>query len=122
MVGSLLFHFKTKEYMKILVTSGGTKIPIDKVRDITNMSKGTFGSKIATELLKLGHEIIFFKAKNSKSPFKFDYNFFGKVALAQKAFQEYGDNPDSFDILQDPTPYLLDSLERPEKELTHPTS
>lgn len=39
-----------------------------------------------------------------------------------KAFQEYGDNPDSFDILQDPTPYLLDSLERPEKELTHPMS
>ena len=54
--------------MKILVTSGGTKIPIDKVRDITNMSSGTFGSKIATELLKMGHEVIFFKAKDSKSP------------------------------------------------------
>jgi phosphopantothenoylcysteine decarboxylase len=39
-----------------------------------------------------------------------------------KAFEEYGDNPDSFDILQDPTPYLLDSLNRPEKELTHPMS
>ncbi len=54
--------------MKILVTSGGTKIPIDSVRDITNMSKGTFGSKIATELLKMGHEVLFFKAKGSKSP------------------------------------------------------
>ena len=37
--------------MKILVTSGGTKIPIDRVRDITNMSTGTFGSKIAIELI-----------------------------------------------------------------------
>lgn len=54
--------------MKILVTSGGTKIPIDRVRDITNMSKGTFGSKIATEFLKLGHEVVFMKAKGSKSP------------------------------------------------------
>lgn len=54
--------------MKILVTSGGTKIPIDKVRDITNMSKGTFGSKIATELLKMGNEVMFFRAKGSKSP------------------------------------------------------
>jgi len=54
--------------MKILVTSGGTKIPIDKVRDITNMSKGTFGSKIATELLKIGHEVMFLKSKGSKSP------------------------------------------------------
>jgi len=54
--------------MKILVTSGGTKIPIDNVRHITNMSSGTFGSKIATEFLNLGHEVVFFKAKNSKSP------------------------------------------------------
>lgn len=60
--------------MKILVTSGGTKIPIDKVRDITNMSKGTFGSKIATELLKLGHEVMFLKAKDSKSPYQFTIN------------------------------------------------
>lgn len=59
----------TIDIMKILVTSGGTKIPIDKVRDITNMSKGTFGSKIATELLKMGHEVLFFKAKESKTPF-----------------------------------------------------
>jgi len=34
-----------------------------------------------------------------------------------KAFQEYGETPDNFDLLQDPTKYLLDSLERPEKEL-----
>lgn len=57
--------------MKILVTSGGTKIPIDRVRDITNMSKGTFGSKIATELLKLNQEVFFYKAKGSKSPYQF---------------------------------------------------
>lgn len=39
-----------------------------------------------------------------------------------KAFEEYGDTPDSFDILQDPTPHLLNSLGRPVKELTHPMS
>lgn len=39
-----------------------------------------------------------------------------------KAFEEYGNNPDNFDILQDPTPYLLGSINRPEKELTHPIS
>lgn len=54
--------------MKILVTSGGTKIKIDRVRDITNMSQGTFGSKIAEEYLKLKHNVVFFKAKHSKSP------------------------------------------------------
>lgn len=55
--------------MKILITSGGTKIPIDRVRNITNMSTGTFGSKIATEFLKLNHKVVFMKAKGSKSPF-----------------------------------------------------
>jgi len=56
--------------MKVLITSGGTKIPIDKVRDITNMSTGTFGTRIAESLLRKGHEVAFFRAKNSKSPMR----------------------------------------------------
>ena len=66
--------------MKILVTSGGTKIPIDRVRSITNMSKGTFGSKIANMFfhecmrrtarrdLEQIEKITFFMAKNSAIP------------------------------------------------------
>lgn len=57
--------------MKIFITSGGTKVPIDAVRDITNQSKGTFGSKIAKEFLDQGHKVHFFHAKNSKTPFLF---------------------------------------------------
>ena len=37
------------------------------------------------------------------------------------AFREYGDNIDSFEILRNPAPYLLESEGRPEKLLTHPT-
>lgn len=56
--------------MKVLITSGGTKIPIDSVRSITNMSNGTFGAKIATEFLKIKHcEVGFLRAERSKSPF-----------------------------------------------------
>lgn len=68
--------------MKILITSGGTKIPIDRVRSITNMSHGTFGSRIADaffdegfEAFRTGNEygnpiekITFFSAKDSKMP------------------------------------------------------
>jgi hypothetical protein len=42
-----------------------------------------------------------------------------------RAFRENGYNDtdiDDFKILQDPTPYLMDSYYRPEKELTHPMS
>ncbi len=65
--------------MKILITSGGTVIPIDSVRKIsgiTNMSKGTFGSKIATEFLKLEHEVIFVKAKGSITPMTMNWNMY----------------------------------------------
>lgn len=68
--------------MKILITSGGTKIPIDRVRSITNMSRGTFGSRIADAFFARGLEafscwsehgkpiekITFFMAKGSKKP------------------------------------------------------
>ena len=67
--------------MKILITSGGTKIPIDRVRSITNMSKGTFGSRIAdafyTKLFNdqvisrdFNHKITFFMSKGSKRPMR----------------------------------------------------
>jgi phosphopantothenate--cysteine ligase len=81
--------------MKVLITSGGTKIKIDSVRDITNMSSGTFGSKIATQFLELGHQVVFLHAKNSKTPFKLeldllkDNNALQKVMYKQRDFEKY---------------------------------
>ena len=60
--------------MKILITSGGTKIKIDSVRHIGNMSSGTFGAKIAQEALVAGHDVIFLKAKGSKHPLYPDFS------------------------------------------------
>lgn len=64
--------------MKILVTSGGTKVKIDMVRSITNMSRGTFGSQICDSFLKTfnvsalnpfcSDEVVFLYAKNSRLP------------------------------------------------------
>lgn len=77
---------------KILITSGGTKIPLDRVRNITNMSRGTFGSKIAAEALKAGHDVIFLRAKDSKSPFTPDIDFRNqkwRVALAEALLLDF---------------------------------
>jgi len=60
--------------MKLLITSGGTKVNIDTVRHIGNMSSGTFGAKIALEALKDGHEVTFLKASGSKSPIYPDFS------------------------------------------------
>jgi phosphopantothenate---cysteine ligase (CTP) len=77
--------------MKLLITSGGTKIPIDKVRHISNMSSGTFGSKIAFEALKNGHEIRFLRAKESKSPFSevFDMNKRDEMPFLPGRFEKW---------------------------------
>lgn len=76
--------------MKVLITSGGTKIPIDRVRDITNMSKGTFGAKIATEFLLKGQEVYFFHAEGSKTPFKLNINMLEEYSTIQeKLLTEY---------------------------------
>jgi phosphopantothenate-cysteine ligase len=64
--------------MHILLTSGGTKIPMDPVRDITNKSRGTFGRKIATTLLEDGHHVHFLHAKGSKTPFSLTFDLYGK--------------------------------------------
>lgn len=113
--------------MKILVTSGGTKIPIDRVRDITNMSKGTFGSKIAYELLKFGHEVLFFRATYSCSPMSVDidlvkgynmgdftswYNERSKFLslyseAAYSTFDEYSDGLEKLIKKEDPDVVLL---------------
>ena len=79
--------------MKILITSGGTKVKIDDVRYIGNMSTGRFGTEIARECLLAGHDVTLLRAKNSKSLVKreIDLNQFelSDVAQYKKEFDLY---------------------------------
>lgn len=100
----------------ILITSGGTKIKIDMVRNITNMSKGTFGSNIADCAFDTidNVNIYFLGAVNSKKPF-FSKN--GKSFLNQQLIEKNKidfvnvENKSSFHII----PY--ETFEDYEKEL-----
>jgi len=58
--------------MKVLLTSGGTKVPIDTVRHIGNMSKGTFGREIGLSGLHTGWDLNFIYADGSKAPHKLE--------------------------------------------------
>lgn len=62
--------------MHVLLTSGGTKVPIDPVRDITNMSSGRFGANIATALLEAGDHVHFMYSKGSRTPFSGTFDFY----------------------------------------------
>lgn len=69
--------------MKVLLTSGGTKVPIDKVRSITNMSSGTFGSAICEVFLRQGAHVDFVMAEGSKTPFELRLNGEERVDIRQ---------------------------------------
>lgn len=76
--------------MKLLITSGGTKVPIDDVRDITNMSNGTFGSKIAHAALRFDHEVVFFKANGSKTPMSINADL--NTGFSEEDFSKFYNN------------------------------
>lgn len=53
----------------ILITSGGTTVPIDPVRQISNNSSGRFGAAIAAEALKAGSQVSYLTSTHGQSPF-----------------------------------------------------
>jgi phosphopantothenoylcysteine synthetase/decarboxylase len=80
-----------EQAMRVLVTSGGTRVPIDRVRHIANMSRGTFGSEIAKQFLlqKDGVCLNFLRAEGSKSPFSIYLNL-QKQTVAE-ALEDFSD-------------------------------
>ena len=57
--------------MKVLITSGGTRVKIDDVRHLSNMSTGRFGAEIAYEFAKEPNTVNFLYAKGSVEPLSF---------------------------------------------------
>lgn len=62
--------------MRILISSGGTKVPIDPVRNISNSSSGRFGSELATAALVANMEVSYLTSSNGKSPFSENFDFY----------------------------------------------
>jgi len=54
--------------MRLLVTAGGTREPIDAVRVIANTSTGRLGARIADEGVAAGHEVLLLHAAGAALP------------------------------------------------------
>lgn len=54
--------------MKILITSGGTREPIDQVRSITNHASGRLGKTIAETFLNAGHQVTLLTTASAFKP------------------------------------------------------
>jgi phosphopantothenoylcysteine decarboxylase / phosphopantothenate---cysteine ligase len=61
-------HNASVKPLKVIVTSGGTREPIDGVRTIANTSTGKTGAAIADELFAHGHDVTFVHARESSLP------------------------------------------------------
>jgi phosphopantothenoylcysteine synthetase/decarboxylase len=54
--------------VNVLITSGATREPIDKVRFITNMSTGRTGAALADALSSLGHKVTYLHGEGAALP------------------------------------------------------
>ena len=84
--------------MKILITSGGTDVPIDDVRKISNMSSGKYGAQIATILHDNyfdEHDIWYLGKKGGVSPSpEIDLHYQGKKYICNLQFSNYEEYKD----------------------------
>lgn len=67
---------------KILLTMGGTRVPIDGVRSITNTSSGATGAQLADDLYLKGYDVTVLAAKSAVQP---------KLVTSIKLFDTYDD-------------------------------
>ena len=51
--------------LRVLVTAGGTRMPIDAVRSLVNGSTGRTGAMVADELAALGHDVTLLTARDA---------------------------------------------------------
>jgi phosphopantothenoylcysteine decarboxylase/phosphopantothenate--cysteine ligase len=61
-------RLQPKKKLKILITAGGTKVPIDSVRSITNTSTGRTGAQLADYFTKKNYEVDLLLSRDGFSP------------------------------------------------------
>jgi phosphopantothenoylcysteine decarboxylase/phosphopantothenate--cysteine ligase len=67
--------------LRVLITSGGTREPIDGVRAITNTSSGRTGSFLADYFAERGHQVSLVRAESARQPIS--------AAIQQFLFSSY---------------------------------
>ncbi|MBI5239305.1 MAG: DNA/pantothenate metabolism flavoprotein [Elusimicrobia bacterium] len=54
--------------MKVLITSGATREPIDSVRFLTNFSTGATGAVLADHFRRRGHRVVYLHGRGAQKP------------------------------------------------------
>ena len=102
--------------MKVLITSGGTRVPIDDVRSIVNMSTGRFGAELAARFISKGvhgNDLTVFRAKGSFHPYTFlkDEDWEGVMPhYSDKEFNSYDEYLNVIDLAKEIQPDVIISV------------
>jgi phosphopantothenoylcysteine synthetase/decarboxylase len=85
--------------MKILVTAGATREPIDAVRFLSNVSTGSTGAGLANEFLRLGHAVVLLHGENAtRAEAAIEHETFSSAADLRERLQRRLTD-DSFDVV-----------------------
>lgn len=76
---------------RVLVTSGGTRAPLDEVRWIGNLSTGRFGAEIARACLARGASVVHLHARGAEHPFERHVNLLEDWRSQLAAIREEGE-------------------------------
>jgi hypothetical protein len=92
--------------LSIIVTSGGTLVPIDGVRCITNFSRGTTGARIAEHAVESGHRVQYVCSASAKTPYEDalrlhpERSLEDELARLKKSAQGYAAVADRLDVIR----------------------
>jgi phosphopantothenoylcysteine synthetase/decarboxylase len=92
--------------MKILITSGGCKVPIDDVRHIGNFSSGRYGRELAEAFLDAEHEVLFFYEHGSTCP-SFNRRGGGYNNLSRFIYKNYDEYLSVKDLIKREQPDVI---------------
>lgn len=73
---------------RILITSGGTREPIDEVRYISNVSSGATGASLASNLRQRGHQVCLLRGTGSIAVQDLESEQFSSTADLQERLQQ----------------------------------
>ncbi len=96
--------------MKVLITSGGCKVPIDDVRHIGNFSSGRYGSQIMEEFTSCPNtEIIFFheRGTNNTQYGPCDVELYRNSKLRFVEYKDYYDYLKVKDLIREEQPDII---------------
>lgn len=95
--------------MKILITSGGTRVPIDDVRYIGNISTGRFGAELAEQFdKKFECDITYFISKGGIAPkFEPDIHYQGCPYRSIIQYRDYNEYLNVVEIAKTQQPDII---------------